>query len=175
MNQRKEPKGTMGAKRVARYGLLIALAMVLSYVETLIPAFFAVPGMKLGLTNLVVMIALYRMGSRDAILLNLLRIVLVSMTFGNAFSLLYSLAGGVLSGAVMILLKRTGRFSMMAVSVAGGIAHNVGQILMAMVLLETKQVGYYLLVLWWSGLAAGLVIGLVSYEITKRLPDALFQ
>lgn len=175
MNQRKEPKGTMGAKRVARYGLLIALAMVLSYAETLIPAFFAVPGMKLGLTNLVVMIALYRMGSRDAILLNLLRIVLVSMTFGNAFSLLYSLAGGVLSGAVMILLKRTGRFSMMAVSVAGGIAHNVGQILMAMVLLETKQVGYYLLVLWWSGLAAGLVIGLVSYEITKRLPDALFQ
>lgn len=165
----------MGAKRVARYGLLIALAMVLSYAETLIPAFFAVPGMKLGLTNLVVMIALYRMGSRDAILLNLLRIVLVSMTFGNAFSLLYSLAGGVLSGAVMILLKRTSRFGMMAVSVAGGIAHNVGQILMAMVLLETKQVGYYLLVLWWSGLAAGLVIGLVSYEITKRLPDALFQ
>ncbi len=165
----------MGAKRVARYGLLIALAMVLSYAETLIPAFFAVPGMKLGLTNLVVMIALYRMGSRDAIILNLLRIVLVSMTFGNAFSLLYSLAGGVLSGAVMILLKRTGRFGMMSVSVAGGIAHNVGQILMAMVVLETRQVGYYLLVLWWSGLAAGLVIGLVSYEITKRLPDALFQ
>ncbi|MCD8086072.1 MAG: Gx transporter family protein [Clostridiales bacterium] len=178
MNQKREKKenrGTMGARRVARYGLLVALAMVLSYVETLIPAFFAVPGMKLGLTNLVVMIALYRMGSRDAIILNLLRIVLVSMTFGNAFSLLYSLAGGLLSGAVMLLLKRTGRFGMMAVSVAGGIAHNVGQILMAMVLLETRQVGYYLLVLWWSGLAAGLVIGLVSYEITKRLPESLFR
>ncbi len=165
----------MKTRQVAQYGLLIALALVLSYVESLVPAFFAVPGVKLGLTNLVVMVALYRMGDRDAIIINLLRILLVSMTFGNAFSLMYAAAGGLLSGAVMILLKRTGKFKMLTVSIAGGIAHNVGQILIAMVLLGTWRVSYYLLILWWSGLAAGLVIGILSAQVVRRLPESLFQ
>ena len=95
----------MKARTIARYGLLVALALVLSYLESLIPAFFAVPGMKLGLTNLVVLLALYRMGGVPAMIINLVRIALVSLLFGNALSLLFSLAGGLLSGAVMILLK----------------------------------------------------------------------
>lgn len=165
----------MKAQKIALYGLLTALALVLAYLESLIPAFFAVPGMKLGLTNLVVLLALYRMGNRPAILLNIIRIVLVSLLFGNLLSLLFSLAGGLLSGAVMILLKRSGHFSMLGVSMAGGVAHNVGQILMAMLVLETWQVVSYLLVLWISGVAAGLAIGFLCYEVTRRLPERLFS
>ena len=165
----------MKGKHVARYGLLIALALILSYLESLVPAFFAVPGMKLGLTNLVVLVALYRMGNRAALSINLLRILLVALLFGNAYALAYSLAGGLLSGAVMIGLKRAGRFGMLGVSVAGGLAHNLGQILAAMALMETWQLVSYLPVLWISGMIAGLVIGLLGYEITRRLPPELFS
>lgn len=154
---------------VAQYGLLVALALVLSYAEAQIPAFFAVPGMKLGLTNLVVLMALYQMGARSAMLINLLRILMVSLLFGNGMSLAYSLAGGLLSGAVMILSKKTGRFRMVTVSVAGGIAHNIGQILVAMALLETTSLAWYLLVLWFTGLASGAVIGVIGGTLCRRL------
>jgi heptaprenyl diphosphate synthase len=131
--------------------------------------------MKLGLTNLVVMMALYKMSAKDAIALNFVRIVLVSLTFGNAFSLIYSLAGGMLSCLVMILLKKSGRFGMLGVSVAGGVFHNIGQILVAMVLLETWQIASYVVVLWVSGVAAGVVIGILSGEIVRRLPDDILK
>ena len=146
-------------KTVARYGLLVALAMIMSYLEAQLPVFFAIPGMKLGLTNVVVLVALYGMGYGSAAVINLVRIVLVSMLFGNGMSLAYSLAGGILSGAVMMLLKRTNAFSMVAVSIAGGIAHNIGQILVAMLVLQTAALGWYLLVLWVSGLVSGAIIG----------------
>jgi heptaprenyl diphosphate synthase len=165
----------MKANRITSYALLTALALILSYVESQIPAFFAVPGMKLGLTNLVVMIALYRLGSRDALTVNVIRICLGALLFGNGFSLVYSLSGGVLSTLVMIALKRTDRFGMLGVSIAGGLAHNIGQILAAMVLLGTWRVASYLLALWVSGIAAGLVIGLLSYEITRRLPQSVIS
>jgi heptaprenyl diphosphate synthase len=155
--------------KIARYSLLIAVALILSYVEAQIPAFFAVPGMKLGLTNLVVLVALYLMDEKSAILINLLRIVLVSVLFGNGMSLAYSVAGGLLSGLVMILLKRTGRFSIVAVSVAGGVAHNIGQILVAMVLLGTGSLAWYLLILWFTGIGAGAVIGIIGGLLCKRL------
>ena len=165
----------MKARNIARYGLLVALALILSYVESLVPAFFAVPGMKLGLTNLVVLVALFRMNERATVCVNLLRILLCATLFGNAYALAYSLAGGLLSGAVMILLKRTNRFQMLGVSVAGGLAHNLGQILTAMVLMETWQLVSYLPVLWISGMIAGLLVGLLGYEITRRLPPELFS
>ena len=129
--------------------------MIMSYLEAQLPVFFAIPGMKLGLTNVVVLVALYGMGYGSAAVINLVRIVLVSMLFGNGMSLAYSLAGGILSGAVMMLLKRTNAFSMVAVSIAGGIAHNIGQILVAMLVLQTAAQGWYLLVLWVSGLVSG--------------------
>lgn len=157
-------------QQIAEFGLLTALALVLSYLESLVPAFFAVPGMKLGLTNVVVLIALYRMGWKQALTINFVRILLVSMTFGNAFSLFYALGGGLLSGVVMVLLKKTECFGMTAVSVAGGVFHNVGQILVAMAVLETWRIASYLLALWVSGIAAGAAVGLISYETLKRLP-----
>lgn len=156
-------------KTVAQYGLLVSLALVFSYLEAQIPAFFAVPGMKVGLTNIVVLTALYLRGWKSALGINILRIVLVAFLFGNGVSLLYSLAGGLLSGFIMILLKASRKFSIVTVSVCGGIAHNVGQILVAMAILNTVHIAYYLLVLWFSGIAAGLVIGLIGGELVKRL------
>ena len=154
---------------VAEYGLLVALALILSYLEAQLPMFFAVPGMKLGLTNIVVLVALYGMGAGSAVAINMMRIFLVSVLFGNGMSLAYSLVGGLLSGMVMLLLKRTRKFSLLGVSVAGGLSHNVGQILTAMVLLETKSLGWYLLVLWISGVVSGALIGIIGGELCRRL------
>lgn len=161
----------MNAGKVATYGMLIALAMVLSFLESMLPAFVAVPGVKLGLTNLVVMVALYRMHPSDALIINIIRIILVGLTFGNAFSIAYSIAGGVLSFLVMYILYRSDRFSAMGVGAAGGVAHNIGQIIVAMIVMRTTGVAYYLLVLIISGLIAGVVIGMVSGMVVKRLPQ----
>lgn len=158
-------------KRLALYGILAALALVLSYMEAMIPTFFAVPGMKLGLTNLVVLVALYRMGTKPAIVINFARILLTSILFGTVVSLWYSLAGGLLSGIVMILLKNTGKFQPLTVSVAGGVMHNVGQILVAMVVMQTNAIAWYLLVLWISGIAAGTIIGVLGSWMLSRLPE----
>lgn len=159
-------------KRLALYGLLAALALVLSYIEAMIPTFFAVPGMKLGLTNLVVLVALYRMGTKPAMVINFARILLTSILFGTVVSLWYSLAGGLLSGIVMILLKNTGKFQPLTVSVAGGVMHNVGQILVAMVIMQTNAIAWYLLVLWISGIVAGAIIGVLGSWMLSRLPEA---
>ena len=156
-------------RKIARYALLVALAMVLSWLESLVPVSAAVPGMKLGLTNLVVIFALYRLSERDAAAISLVRVVLVSLTFGNAYSFAYSLAGAVLSFAVMAVLKRTGRFSIVGVSVAGGVCHNIGQILVAMAVLGTARLAWYLPPLLVSGTAAGVAIGLAGGIITKRV------
>lgn len=155
--------------RLALLGMLVALAMVLSWLEAQIPVFVAVPGMKLGLTNLVVLTALYGMGAKEAVFLNFVRILLVGLTFGNMVSFLYSLAGGILSGIIMIGLKRTGRFSIVTVSVAGGVFHNVGQILVAMAILETASLVYYLPFLWLGGMVSGLLVGILGAQLVKRL------
>lgn len=157
--------------KLAMRGMLVAVAMVLSWLEAQLPVFFAVPGMKLGLTNLVVLIALYRFGKKDAMIINILRILLVGLSFGNMFSMIYSLAGGLLSGIVMILLYMTKRFRMVSVSLAGGIFHNIGQILVAMFVLESSSVLYYLPVLWISGMAAGVFVGLLGAQVVRRLPE----
>ena len=160
----------MKSSKVARYGLLIALALVLSYAESLLPT-LGVPGVKLGLPNLVVVFALYRLGLWDAWCLSAVRVLLASALFGSGVSLAYSAAGAVLSLAVMSLLKKTDKFSPVGVSVAGGVAHNAGQILVAMALLETARLAWYLPVLWISGTVAGVLIGIVSGELVKRVPD----
>lgn len=162
-------KKAMTGKQITEYGLLLALAMVLSYVETLVPLSFAVPGVKLGLANIVVLFALYRLGISQAFIISLLRVLLVSFMFGNAFSLIYSLSGAILSFGIMVLLKKSGGFSPAGVGVGGGVAHNIGQILCAMVLLETGGLIYYLPVLLISGTIAGVLIGLTAGMIIKRL------
>lgn len=159
------------SKQVARYALLTALAMVLSWLESMIPLSGAVPGMKLGLINLVVLYALYRMGGREAAAVSLVRVALAAATFGNAYSFAYSLAGAALSLAVMALLKRTGRFSIVGVSVAGGISHNIGQILVAMAVLETAGLAWYLPGLLVSGTVAGVVIGAAGGVVVDRVKE----
>lgn len=163
----------MKTSKIAKYGLLIALAMVMSYIESLVPAFFAVPGMKLGLTNVVVLFALYGMDYKSAILINIIRILLTGFMFGNGVSILYSLAGGILSGLIMILLKRFTSLKMVTVSVAGGISHNLGQILVAMAMLQTTSIIWYLVLLWFSGIGAGIVVGIIGGEILKRVPSSI--
>lgn len=160
----------MKASKVAQYGLLTALALVLSYLESLIPPLW-VPGVKLGLPNLAVVFALYRLGWKDACAISLVRVALVTLLFGNGAALAYSVAGAALSLSLMGLLKRTGKFSTVGVSVAGGVAHNAGQILVAMALLETARLAWYLPVLWVSGTIAGVLIGIVSGVLVERVPD----
>lgn len=159
----------MKASKIAQYGLLTALALVLSYLESLIPPLW-VPGVKLGLPNLAVVFALYRLGWKDACAISLVRVVLVTLLFGNGAALAYSIAGAALSLSLMGLLKKTGKFSSIGVSVAGGVAHNAGQILVAMVLLETARLAWYLPVLWVSGTVAGVLIGIVAGVLVERVP-----
>ncbi len=157
------------SKRVARYALLTALAMALSWLESLVPLSMAAPGMKLGLTNIVVVFALYRMSLRDAAALSLVRVLLVSMTFGNAYSFAYSLAGAVLSLAVMAALKRTGKFSILGVSIAGGVGHNLGQVAVAMAVLGTARLAWYLPALLVSGTLAGAAVGAAGGLVAARV------
>lgn len=163
----------MSTRRITTYGILIALALILSYVEAQIPAFVAIPGMKLGLTNIVVLTALYSLDSKSAMFINIIRIVIVAILFGNAMSFAFSIAGGMLSTVVMMLLKKTNRFRIIGVSAMGGISHNVGQILTAMVLLGTKAIAWYLPVLWVSGIFSGVIIGLIGGLVCDRLPNNL--
>ena len=159
----------MDSKKIARYALLVALAIVLSWLESLVPLSVAVPGVKLGLTNLVVIFALYRMSAGDALAISLVRVLLVSFTFGNAYAFAYSLAGALLSFVVMWGLKRIGTFSTIGVSVAGGVGHNLGQILIAAIVLENSGIFYYFPALLISGTVAGVCIGVVGGILVKRL------
>ena len=159
----------MKTKKIAVLALSIALAMILSFVESQIPAFVAIPGVKIGLANIAVVFVLYKLGWKEAVLISLVRVVMVSMLFGTLVSLFYSVAGAVLSLTGMVLLKKTGLFSTVAVSVTGGVLHNIGQILMACLLLETNVIVYYLPFLILSGVIAGVVIGVVSAIMVNRV------
>ena len=161
--------------KAAYFGVFTALALIFSYVETLIPIQFGVPGIKLGLANLIIVIVLYKTDWREALLLSVVRIILAGFIFGSLFSIIYSLAGGILSLAVMALLKRTDRFSVAGISIAGGVCHNIGQLIVAMVVVETYQVGYYLPVLLIAGLITGAVIGAIAGEVLKRIRNLSFQ
>ena len=149
--------------------MLTSAAMVLSWVEAQLPAFAAIPGVKVGLANAAVVFALYRFGWRSAAWISLVRVAAVSMLFGSAASLAYSVAGAVLSLLGMAALKVAGWFSHVAVSVTGGVLHNVGQVAMACILLETNALKYYLPFLIFSGVLAGLAVGTVSAALVRRV------
>ena len=155
--------------KVAYFGVFTALALIFSYVETLIPFNFGIPGVKLGLANLIIVIALYKMNLREAYLLSVVRVLLAGFILGNYFSIIYSLAGGILSLTVMAFMKKKGGFSIMGVSIAGGVFHNIGQLAVAMLVVETFSVIYYVPVLLIAGMLTGLLIGIVSNEMLKRL------
>ena len=159
--------------RVAFFGVFVALALIFSYVESLIPIQIGIPGVKLGLANLIIVIALYKMSLKEAYLLSVTRVVLSGFIFGNLFSILYSLAGGLLSLSVMALLKKHGDFSVIGISIAGGVSHNIGQLVVAMVVVETFSVVYYIPVLLIAGLITGLLIGITADEMLRRLTNIM--
>lgn len=155
--------------KIAYWGVFLALALVCSYVESLIPISFGIPGVKLGLTNIVVILMLYTIGAKDAILISVLRIILAGFMFGNAFSIIYSLAGGILSFVVMLLVKNTGKLKILSISTAGGISHNVGQLIVAALVVENYNILFYVPVLIIAGIITGFLIGLLAGEIVLRI------
>lgn len=160
--------------RLALYGILIALAFILSWLETFLPNPLEgmVPGIKLGLANLVVIITLFRLGFPAAAAISLLRILLTAFTFGNLSMLFYSLAGAVLSLLGMKLVQQSDRFSATGISIVGGLSHNIGQIIVAMLILGSSLV-YYLPYLIIGGCVSGFLIGLLASLILSRLPKSL--
>ena len=155
---------------LAFLSLLTSAALILSYVEAVLPPVFsAIPGIKLGFPNILIIYILYRMDITRAAVVSLIRILLASLLFGSALSFVYSLAGAVLSLAVMAIMKKTDLFSTVGVSVAGGITHNLGQVLVAMLLLGTAEISYYMIVLSVTGILAGLFVGLCGALLIKRL------
>lgn len=156
-------------RKTALYGVLTALALILGYVESQIPAFVAIPGMKIGLTNIVVLFSLYSISERGALVINIVRIMILALLFGTPLSFVFSLVGGCLSTAVMILLKRSGKFGIVGVSAAGGITHNIGQIIVAMIVMNTKAIALYLPVLWITGILSGILVGFIGGIIVGRI------
>ena len=164
----------MAKNRIAYFGVFTALALIFSYVETLIPVSFGIQGVKLGLANLMIVIALYKMRLKEVYLLSVTRILLSGFLFGNYFSILYSLAGGLLSLTVMALLKKREGYTVIGISAAGGVFHNVGQLLVAMAVVESFAISGYLPVLLIAGLLTGLLIGILAGQMLKRLTNIRF-
>lgn len=160
-------------RTISTVAMASTLALILSYIESLVPLCFAVPGIKMGLANIAIVFVLYRLGEKEAIAVSLIRLFWVAVLFGSFMTFLYSLAGAALSMTVMIILKRSGNFSAVGVSVAGGITHNAGQIIAAVLLMETAQIAYYLPVLVVSGTVTGVIIGIVSALLINKIPKNL--
>ena len=157
-------------RKLAFAAMFAALALIFSYVEMLVPIPVPIPGVKLGLANLVILIALYRLGFRYAFTINCVRIVIAGLLFSGVFGMLYSFGGGILSILVMYLLYRTKLFSMVGISMAGGVMHNLGQLLTACAIMSNISLLSYFAVLFFSGLISGILIGILAYSIEQRLP-----
>ena len=156
-------------------GLLTALGLIIGYIEFLRPIPLGIPGVKPGFANIVIVWALYSLGPWEALMINGMRIFLSGFLFGNFSMILYSLAGAAVSFLCMCLAKKSGLFSMTGVSMIGGVMHNMGQLLVAMAVLETVSLVYYGPVLLAAGVITGLLIGIVTGEVKKRLPAALVK
>ncbi|MBR5441993.1 MAG: Gx transporter family protein [Clostridia bacterium] len=157
-------------KRVAFLGLLTSVALVLSYIEAILPPIWAaIPGIKMGFPNIVIIFLLYRFGVKEAAIVSVIRLFIVALLFGNVMTLAYSFAGAVLSLLLMALCKWSDKLSVVGTSIVGGVAHNLGQILVAIFLFDTVQIGYYMAVLAVTGTIAGVFIGLAGALLLKRL------
>ena len=167
MDKRKQGSGR--ARRVATLGVLVSVAFVLSYIEAILPFTLGVPGIKLGLSHIVTVFALYRMRTWETVLVTLVRVALAALLFGSALSAIYSLVGAVVSLCVMLVLRRLPVFSEVGVSAAGGVSHNVGQIVCAAILMETAGLVWYLPVLLLAGCVCGVVVGCVASVIIRRV------
>ncbi len=159
-------------KNIARIGMLVAVAFVLSYIESVLPLNLGIPGIKAGLSNIVVVFSVFYFPPLTAFSIAIVRIVLSGLAFGGMSGMFYSLAGGILSFIIMLILKKTRKFSVYGVSVAGGVSHNIGQILVAMAVLQSSMVIYYLPFLLVAGVAAGIIVGMLAAVLVKRSGDA---
>ena len=170
-------KGTTASrsKSIAVMALLTALALIFSYVEAIIPFNIGIPGVKLGIANIVVVIALYIYGWGHALAVNVIRIFLAGFLFSGVFGIIYSLAGGLLSLLVMVLLKRTGLFSCIGICAAGGVMHNLAQLFTAALLVSNLSVFVYFPVLLFSGIVCGIITGIVVTIVLSRLPDRIYR
>ena len=156
-------------RKLTTLSLMVTFALILSYIESRIPTFVAIPGVKVGLANIAVIFTLYKLGTKEAIAISAVRVFLSSLLFGSPVSLVYSLSGAILSLGLMILLKGLTPLKEVAISVTGGVMHNVGQIAVASIMLDTNVVIYYLPFLILSGTIAGIVVGIVSALLVKRI------
>ena len=164
------PSSSPAAKRVAVSALFASLALIFSYIEAILPAAPGIPGIKLGIANLVVIIAMYRLDSRYALTINLIRIFLAGFMFSGLYGAIYSLCGCIVSFAVMCLLKKSGVFSVVGVSMGGGVAHNIGQLSIAAILVSSPQIFYYLPILIISGTVSGILIGWLGRVLLEHIP-----
>ena len=156
-------------QKTAYLDIVAAVAIIFGYVESLIPVFVGIPGIKLGLANLAVLLILEKYSMKEAALVSVVRIVVIGFLFGNLFSILYSLAGAALSLTVMTILLRKGNFSLIGVSVAGGVTHNIGQLIVAAIVVENLSVFFYFPVLMVSGVITGILIGWLTQETSRRI------
>ena len=155
-------------KKTVFLGLAASVTLILSYVESLLPPLVAaVPGVKMGLPNIMIIFLLYRFGWKEAAAVSLVRLFAVALLFGNVMTLAYSFAGALLSLVLMTLFKKWGVFSMVGVSIIGGVTHNLGQILVAMLVMQTREIGYYMIVLAVTGTIAGILVGLAGMLTLK--------
>ena len=161
--------GKKQIKQIPLWGILVSLALILSFIESLIPFYFGIPGMKLGLCNAIVVMLLYLSSAREALLVNLCRIVLAGFLFGNGFSILYSMGGALLSFLCMWIVYRTGLFTITTVSIVGGLTHNIGQLCVASAVLENINIFWYAPALMLAGAVTGAVIGVLVTELIPRL------
>lgn len=159
----------MKSKRIAYLAIFTACALILSFVETLIPPVYsAVPGIKIGLPNIIIIYTLYKISAFSAFSVSVIRVLLVALLFGNAMTLFYSFAGALLSLAIMVILKKTALFSVTGVSVTGAVFHNLGQIIVAILILDTVEIGYYMIILTLTGVISGVLVGILSSVLLKR-------
>ena len=152
-------------KKTVQLGFFLSLALILAYIESLIPIPFGIPGMKLGLPNIIIVLALYTLPVYQAFLIQMMRIVLTAFLFGNLSMMLYSLAGGLFSLLVMVLLKKKEWLSIAGVSIAGGVSHNIGQLAVAVLVVQNLKIAFYLPALLIAGLVTGGLIGMLVYKI----------
>lgn len=156
-------------RKTAYMGLFLSIALICSYIESLIPFYFGVPGVKLGLTNVVVVLVLYCIGAKEALIISVSRILLAGLMFGNPFSIIYSLSGGLLSFFIMWLMKKSEKLSVIPVSITGGIFHNIGQLMIAALVVENYRIVYYMPILMVAGCITGFLIGVLAGELIERL------
>ncbi|MBR1815867.1 MAG: Gx transporter family protein [Lachnospiraceae bacterium] len=169
-SKNKKSNNTHSSSRlVALCGVLIALAMVLSYLESLVPLSFAIPGIKLGLANIVTIVALIKLGLKPALIISVGRVLLSGLLFGNPATIIYSMVGALLSIAVMFIVRKLKLLAITGTSVCGAVAHNLGQLIVAAVVIENTKIFYYMAVLSLSGIIAGILIGILAGFVVKNI------